>query len=344
MKIVALSVAVPKNKLGQVELEEKFGVKQAKRLSVVTGIKERHVATNDVRALELILQAAEAAIAKAGDSREFNAIFLITQTSEYKFPATACIIQDKLGISKNTLAYDINLGCSGFTYGLVTANAFIESKLFKRILLIVGDLTNSTASKEDISTYTLFGDAYSAAIIEASDTNEILAIDYGTDGSGAENLITYIGGSRYPNDNEYRKADGYNLNKNVKFPGYVYMDGAKVFEFSIDVVPEMLNNLLKRSGHELNDLDYFFFHQANTFMLKHFCTKLNIDLEKTPMVLEEYGNTSGASIPLTICSHFGNNNSDQKVLSALIGFGVGYSWAGVIIELNPSIVVDVIEV
>lgn len=345
MKISALAVTVPKNKLGNDELEEKFGVKQAKRIAMITGIKERHVANDSVKALELMLGAAHAAIERAGGNLDFDAILVVTQTAEYKFPSTACIIQDKLGIKKNTLAYDINLGCSGFTYGLVSANAFIESKLFQRVLLIAGDLTQSTASSEDSATYPLFGDAFSAAVLEASDVDhDITAMDYGTDGSGAGNLITYVGGSRYPDIESYRNQDGYSKYPEVKYPNYVYMNGTKIFEFSVGVVPAMLNHLLSKSSHELSDIDAFYFHQANEFIIKHLCNKLDIDSTKVPNSIEQYGNTSGASIPLTICSHLGDNNSEEKLLTALIGFGVGYSWAGILLHLKPSIVVPIVKV
>ncbi|URZ18160.1 ketoacyl-ACP synthase III [Clostridium felsineum] len=345
MKVDALVTVVPKNKLGQAELEKRFGIKQAKRVSMITGIKERHVVTGDMRALELILKAAETAINKAGGDRNFDAIFVITQTPEYKFPSTACIVQHRLGINKNVLAYDINLGCSGYVYGLITANAFIESKLFKRILLIVGDLTQSTACKEDSSSYPLFGDAYSATIISSHHKkNQIQAIDYGTNGYGAKNLITYVGGCRYRNEEEYKKHNSYNAENKVKFPSYVYMDGAEVFNFSIDVVPDMIKNLLSISNYKLEELDYFFFHQANAFIIKHLCQKLNIDIKKVPISLNKYGNTSGASIPITICDFIENNKVDKIIHSVLLGFGVGYSWAGVIIDLDPKVVLPVIEI
>ncbi|GMQ59560.1 ketoacyl-ACP synthase III [Vallitalea sediminicola] len=346
MKIEALAVAVPKNKLDNSELEIKFGVKQTKRLSAFTGIRERHVATKDIKALELITNAAEAAILKTGNNRQFDAIFVITQTAEYKFPSTACIIQNKLNINKNTLAYDINLGCSGFTYGLVTSKVFLESKRFKRILLVVGDLTQSTASSEDSSTYPLFGDAFSAAILVASNKkdDEIISVDYGTDGSGANNLITYIGGSRYPNEEEYQKANGYSIHKEVKYPQFVYMNGTEIFKFSTDIVPNMVENLLINGECQMKDVDYFFFHQASGFIIKHLCEKLGIDKHKAPCTIEKYGNTSGASIPLSICSYFGKENSNKKVMVALLGFGVGYSWSGIIMKIDPSVILPVIEV
>ncbi len=345
MKISALATAVPKNCLGTTELEEKFGRKTAGRISLISGVRERRVVQGDIRALELMLSAATLAIEKAGGSKEIDAILVVTQTPEYKFPATACIIQDKLGIGTKALAFDINLGCSGYVYGLISAYSFIKSGQFRRILLIAGDLTQSTASPNDSSTYPLFGDAYSATIVERNEyQDDIITFDYGTDGSGKDDLITYIGGARYRDEEEYRRADGYTIYKDAKYPNYVYMNGGQIFEFCVRVVPEMLSNLLQNSSHTVNTIDYFFLHQANSFILKHLCTKLNLPEEKVPLSIEKFGNTSSASIPLTLCDKLGGDSSERKLLSALLGFGVGYSWAGMLLFVTPKVIAPIVEV
>ncbi|MBY9080763.1 ketoacyl-ACP synthase III [Paenibacillus sp. HN-1] len=343
MKITALSVAVPRNCKDLSEIEELFGKKTARKISTITGISERRV-SSDIRPLELILSAAEAALEKAGGPHDVDAVLVVTQTPEYKFPATACLVQDHLNIPTQSLAFDINLGCSGYAYGLITAYSYITSGMFRKILLISGEMTSSTASPKDSSTYPLFGDAYSATILESSETDDVVACDWGTDGSGKENLITYVGGSRYRTMDEYQEADGFALHQEALYPDYCYMNGAQVFEFCVKVVPQMLDNLFRKISLPRDAVDFYFFHQANSFILKHLGNKLGIAEDKVPMTLYKYGNTSSASIPLTISQTFGSDPSSDKVLSALLGFGVGYSWAGLLMYIQPEAVLPILEV
>ena len=346
IRIAGLAVAVPKNTSSTDDLVVKFGYDAAQKIQKATGVLVRHVVYGEMKTLELATESANEVLVCSGISAsEIDGVILITQTPEYKLPATACIIQDRLGVPKNALAFDINLGCSGYPYGIILANSLIESGLLKRLLLIVGDITSSTASPEDQSTFSLFADAFSTTIIEkCSGKGDLLGISYGTDGSGWKNLINPIGAIRYKNINAFNEANTKDKFPNIKYPEYTYMDGNEVFIFCLKTIPKMITDALANSFLVKDDIDYFLFHQANLFILNHIIKKMELNVDKVPISLDQYGNTSSASIPLTACHYFSNHNLLEPVNVAMIGFGVGYSWATVIMRLDSSLIHKIKEV
>ncbi len=346
VRIVGLAVAVPKNTSSTEDLVEKFGYDIALKIQNATGVIVRHVVSGDTKTLELALESANEVLMKTGISAsQLDAVILVTQTPEYKLPATACIIQDRLGIPKNAMAFDMNLGCSGYPYGIIMASSMIESGLLERVLLIIGDITSSTAAPLDQSTFPLFADAFSATIIErCSGRGDLLGLNYGTDGSGWRNIINPIGNIRYKDVKTYNESNSKEVFPEIKYPEYTYMDGNEVFIFCLKTLPKMIMDALRNSSLNKDDIDYFIFHQANLFILKHIAKKLNIADEKVPTSLDNYGNTSSASIPVTACDFFSKHDMTQPVKVAMVGFGVGYSWATVIMRIDPAVVFKIKEV
>lgn len=343
--IKGISVAVPKKILTNDDLKTKYNYDKIDKISKSSGIYKRRVVDEGQGPIELIEVAIRKLLNKLNiNISEIDGLILITQTPEYSLPSTACILQNKLKMKEEVIAFDINLGCSGYPYGLILANSLLKSKTIKKILLIVGDITSSTASPEDITTTPLFGDAYSATLLEEKDDeDDILSFDFGTDGSGWNSLIKPVGGYRFPSVDDFNNLREKPLGlEQIKYPDFTYMDGNEIFSFCLKKIPITIKNNLTKANLSEEDFEYYIFHQANLFMIKHIANKLKIPLSKIPLSLENFGNTSGASIPLTLCYYFRNKIVKNPIM--LIGFGVGFSWASVSLKIDKVILVDIIEV
>jgi len=227
---------------------------------------------------------------------------------------------------EDAIAFDINLGCSAYPYGIWLASKIIDGIAIKKVLLLVGDTISKFIDVRDRSTSMLFGDAGSATMVEFSEHNERnMSFIFGSDGSGWNNLILP----------KSTKDDNPLLNdKRVigKDPTKLFMDGSSIFMFTLKVVPPMVKRLIERSDSEI---DFYLFHQANIFILDHLVKKIGLDLDKVPSNIEKYGNTSSTSIPLLLTDA---NNYEMKKLKniAMFGFGVGYSWAGALISFESN--------
>ncbi len=246
--------------------------------------------------------------------KDIGFLLFVSQTRDFLLPNTACILQKKLGLNKNILAYDIPLGCSGFVFGLYTS--FLMSKNMKtKGLLLLGDMSTKFVNSKDSKMLGLFGDAGSAVAIDYK--KKLVNRSYfsfGTDGEGYKNLIY--------------DTNGMDKNSSKK---YLKMDGAKIFEFALKEIPGQINKLLFKSKNKLNSIDYFVFHQANKFLLQTLMKKLKIPNKKVIFSIDDYGNTNSASIPITI---FKNLKNKRNIKILVCGFGVGYSWASAIINLG----------
>ncbi len=322
--IRGLAYALPE----QVEENEK------NRLTKKTGILRRHIAAEGELASDLAVQAAEKLFAKGLDRSKVDFLLFCTESPDYILPPTACLLQNRLGLSKYIGAFDYNLGCSGFVYGLGIAKGFIESGQAKNVLLITAETYSKHIHPQDHSTAPLFGDGASAVWIEGleSEKSGIRALHYGTDGSGAENLIVPVGGMRNPYGvGKKETTDQYN---NIRDNYHLQMVGSAISEFSLEVVPETLQNVLAEAGLAKEDVDYYVFHQANNFMLKYLQQKC--DLLDVPYWndVAEYGNTVSSSIPIALEDML-KANADKILQNVVImGFGVGLSWAGGVIDLT----------
>ncbi len=345
IKIVSLVSVVPTRKLGMDDLAARFGKETAQRLVSTTGIHYRHV-SDDKKTLDLAFEAGKYSLDKAGAGPStVDGIIVITQTPEYRLPPTSCMLQDKLGLKKNTFALDIGLGCSGFPYGIITAASLIKSGTVSRILLISGDVTSMNASPEDQSTYPLFADGFGAALLESSEEeDDLLGYSYGTDGSGWKHLIIHAGMARHPTVEHFYTSGEDKLHTAVKYPGYAYMDGGQVFTFCLREVPAMIDKALANAKLAKEDMDLFLFHQANLYMIRYLGQKMKIPESRLPICLDRYGNTSSSSVVLAACDHLGGKKYEEPLKAAVVAFGVGYSWAAAIVKLAPGIVGSIKEV
>ena len=337
---------VPREKVGTEDLVNRFGRESAEKIINTTGIREKHIAENR-STLELAYEAGKYALEKGNIlAEEIDGILMVTQTPEYRIPPTACMLQDKLGIPDHCFALDIGLGCSGFPYGYLTAASLIKSHLLSRVLLISGDVTSMNAAPKDQTTYPLFADGFGAVILEA-DENEpeaLLGYSHGTDGSGWRNLVIHTGLSHHKTKESFYESGDSLKYPEVIYPDYVYMNGNQIFIFCLKRVPEMLNLALKSADLDKDDIDTFCYHQANAFLVKHLGKKSGIPEEKMPLCIDRYGNTSSSSVLLTACDAYGEVSEKKHRKIAFISFGVGYSWATVILDISPQVIGTIREV
>ncbi|WP_207924543.1 3-oxoacyl-ACP synthase III family protein [Pedobacter changchengzhani] len=310
---------------------------EKEKFITVTGIEERRIAEDDVCASDLSLQASELLFEKLNwDKDSVELLVFVSQSADYTLPVTAAILQDRMGLSKKCLAFDVPLGCSGYVYGISIITGMMKSFNIKRGILIAGDTGNKLISKTDKSTHPLFGDAASATAFENTDSNETILFDLGTDGSGFESIIIRDGGSR-------NKATEASLQYNEYKPGVLRnncqlsLNGMDVFSFGISQAPKTVNNLIDSFQINKDEIDYFVFHQANMMINKKITKKLKIPIEKVPYSLKEFGNTSSATIPLTIVKELKHQIEVENKKLLLCGFGVGLSWGTVILTLQKDI-------
>jgi len=329
-KIKKIETYLPEKVVTNKQLESEFQDWSAEKIEAKTGIRERHVVSEDETALDLAYQASEKVLDDYNrDSIDF--LILCTQSPDYYLPSSSCILQDKLGLRTNIGAFDINLGCSGFIYGLALAKSLINTGIANNLLLIMAETYSKYIHPKDKANRTIFGDGAAATIIEKSEIDGILEFSLGTDGKGYDKLIVPNGGarSRYaPDAKEKQDASGSSRTDNN-----LYMDGPEIFNFTIKAVPKVVNDVLQRNSIDLKDIDYVIFHQANKFMNEHLRKKIGITDEKFYNNMLHTGNTVSATIPIALkdCIDRKIVKSGDKVL--LVGFGVGYSWGTTVIKI-----------
>jgi 3-oxoacyl-[acyl-carrier-protein] synthase III len=308
-----------------------------------TGIEFRHmVKSSGICTSDMCYSSAMKLLEELGwQPEEIDCLIFVSQTPDYILPATACILQERLKLSTDCYALDISLGCSGWVYGLSVISSLVSGGTMKKGLLLAGDTTTVTKSPKDKSTYPLFGDAGTATAVEFDPTAAPMMFHFGTDGKGHDTIMIPDGGFRnFFNERSFEE--------NESEPGIIrnklqsILNGPAVFTFGISRAPKSVNAVLDHFGIEKEKIDYFIFHQANLFMNEKIRHKLKIDPEKVPYSLREYGNTSSASIPLTIVSQNNSGLNNKKLLAC--AFGVGLSWASVIFDTNYLKCPDIIEI
>ncbi len=288
-----------------------------------TGISRRYVAAPEQTASDLCVEAAERLLLRGAARREeIGALLFCTQSPDYALPTTACVLQDRLGLSTRTLAFDFNLGCSGFVYGLAIASSLIESGLCEKALLLCGETYTKYISPNDRTCRPIFSDAGSATLIERWSRPLIGPFNLGTDGSGSCNLIV-------PNSGARREGNGQGGSASLK------MDGPSVFMFTLSAVPQSVQELLKEAGTSAEGVDLFVFHQASRVVLDSIAENLRVPPEKMIRDLEEVGNTVSATLPIALrrAEEQGRLQPGNRLL--LCGFGVGYSWGSCLLQWEP---------
>jgi len=341
--IQAIEYHLPESVLDNAQLAQENPAWTVEKIQSKTGILERHVSAPDECASDLAAQAV-ARLFEQGACRpdEIDFLLFCTQSPDYFLPTTACLLQERLGLRKSVGALDINLGCSGFIYGLGLAKGLIETGQANTVLLLTADTYTKFIQPRDFSVRSLFGDAAAATLLTrgSSDDESIGPFVYGTDGSGAGNLIVKYGGLRHPSESASSPAVPVaaasaptNSNSDEQpQPPTLYMNGPEIFAFTLGAVPKSVNALLARTGLTLDDIDLVVFHQANEYMLEHLRAKMKIPKEKFFVSMSHCGNTVSSSIPIALrdaCSA-GRLVTGNRVM--LVGFGVGYSWGATLLR------------
>lgn len=317
--INAIEYHLPETQLSNKDICEQFPDWSVEKISAKTGITNRRIAAKDECSSDLAVLAAEKLFTRGVDREQVDFVLFCTQSPDYFLPTTACLLQDRLSIPVTAGALDFNLGCSGYVAGLGMAKGLIESQQANSVLLLTGETYSKFLDPEDRSVRTVFGDGASATLLtaEPSESPLIGPFIYGTDGSGAKNLIVEGGAFR---DSD-RSAD----NK-------LRMNGSEIFSFTLRSIPNLVQDTLNKAKLNLGDVDCFVFHQANQFMLEHLRDKIGIPKNKFAICLEECGNTVSSSIPIALKELANENqlNPGDKVM--LVGFGVGYSWGATLVQ------------
>lgn len=321
-----------------------FKEEDAEKFSATTGIYRRRIADDKTTTSDLCYHAAEKLIAELGWEKEsIECLVFVTQTPDYILPATSCVLQERLGLSIDTYAIDISLGCSGWVYGLSTISSIMSASGFKRGLLLAGDTISKCSSIKDKSTYPLFGDCGTATAFEYSEDVPSLKMNLNTDGSGFDAITIPEGG--YRNIFTQKSLD-YNqveegINRNSL---HIILNGMDVFTFGISRAPQSVNSLLEYANINRENVNYYLFHQANLFMNEKIRKKLKLTSEQVPYSLADFGNTSSATIPLTMTTQIRNQLQNEKLKLIACGFGVGLSWGSVYIETDGIVCPELIEI
>jgi len=306
----------------------------ADKILAKTGIQERHVASAEQTASDLAYEAAHRLFAQGTVSaQDVDFTILCTQAPDYVLPASACVLQDRLGIPTHSGAFDVNLGCSGYVYGLSLAKGLVETGAARCVLLLTADTYSKYVHPLDKSVRTLFGDGATATAItaEIGGTASIGPFVFGTDGRGAQNLIVKAGLFREPKS-AATSVEQQDASGNVRTNEHLYMNGAEVMAFSLAEVPKAATSLLEKAGVDREEIDFFVLHQANRFMLEALRKKMKVPEAKFPILMENCGNTVSSTVPLALKQMKDDGRLTHGSRLMLLGFGVGYSWAGCLLN------------
>jgi len=340
--VTGISACVPKQEEFCSEFPL-FSEEESLNFSKTTGVISRRASSPEICSSDLCYHAADKLLCDLQWNREeIDCLVFVTQTPDYHLPATSPLLQKRLGLSKNCLALDISLGCSGYVYGLSVISSLLSHGNIKKGLLLSGDAILKTCSKNDKTTYPLFGDAGSATALEFQGTGELL-FNLKTDGSGSDVIKIESGGFRNPvNPDSFKETkidEGISRNKLQ-----LILEGMDVFTFGISQAPANIKELAEHFKLNLENIDYFIFHQANKFMNEKIRKKLSIPAEKVPYSIERFGNTSCATIPLTMVTEMKDKLQNNALSHIACGFGVGLSWGSVYFETDKIVISDLVEI
>lgn len=333
-QLTAVSYHLPEATLTNDALAQEFTDWSAQKILDKTGIAVRHLAAVGETASDLAFLAAEKLFAEHDiDRAGIDFLILCTQAPDHLLPSSACVLQQRLGLSTSCGALDFNLGCSGFVYALAMAQGLIEAGIRRQVLILTADTYSKLINPRDRSVRTLFGDGAAASLVTLGAAAPALGpFVLGTDGSGAGNLIVPAGGMRLARsaDTAIEREDA---SGNWRSDNDLFMDGAEIVQFTLGAVPRTMQELLTTAGKTLADIDHVIFHQANKFMLDALRRKIKIPEEKFVIEIDTVGNTVSSTIPIAIARARQSGRIGRGDLALLLGFGVGYSWAGTLARL-----------
>lgn len=328
--VQAISYYLPERVVTNDELVADFPEWTVEKIVDKVGVKQRHIA-GDEKISDMAVAAAEKLFSENPDidRKSVDFVLVCTQSPDYFLPSTACIVQARLGLTSKCGAFDFNLGCSGYEYGLAVAKGFIEVGVAKNILFITSEAYNKHLHPRDKGNRTIFGDAAAATLISNEGFAEIGDFVLGTDGNGAENLIVKTRGMAYP---EKANDLAFDEDGNPRSSDYLYMNGGEIFSFTLLTVPKMVKRTLEKNNLTKDDIDLYIFHQANRFMLNHLRKKLKIEEDKFFINMENIGNTVSSTVPIALADAMEQCRLKGNILVA--GFGVGLSWGATILKVE----------
>ncbi|MEM9742733.1 MAG: ketoacyl-ACP synthase III [Pseudomonadota bacterium] len=297
----------------------------------VTGVAKRRIAPADVCCTDLCLHSAQRLLTTLNWKREsVDALVFVTQTPDYLQPGNSSLAHRDLDLSANCAAFDLNLGCSGYPYGLAVAAHLVAAGTAKRALVLHGETPTKVVNPDDRSTALLFGDAGSATALEYREGAEPSGFMMHSDGTGYSDLI--VSGIGFRNSKPTHDQDRY-----------LAMNGTNIFNFTLKRVPKLALDSARLMQWPIESIDYYVLHQANLFIIQHLAKKLKIPMTRIPLTLREFGNTGGASVPLTLAHHFDAATIDQPTRVAMLGFGIGLSWGAALMTLDQSVAFECSE-
>jgi len=342
--ITALSGAVPRTVIDNYKYTQYFPEDQVREVVDKVGIYERRFADEKTCSSDLCFAAAEKLIADNGiDRNEIDLLIFISQTPDYRMPATSVLLQERLGLPNSTIAFDINLGCSAFIYGLSVAYSFMQCNNLRKALILDGETRSKVYSPKDRRSAFLFGDGGVAALVERVEKFGESYFSLNSDGSRGDLIKINAGGYRMPSSVETLQEKVVDEYGNIRSEEQGYMNGGDVFNFVIREIPRDIKKIAEWSEVDIQSLDYYVFHQANNFINSYLAKKLKLDTTRIPSTIAKYGNTSSVSVPLTIVDQLKDNLSGKKRLM-LSAFGVGMTWATAIVPFVDCRISDIVEV
>lgn len=326
-----VATAVPANAFHNVRDTKALAAAEVRKVVAMAGVQERRVADATTCSTDLCYDAATALLDDIGWTREsVDGLILVTQTPDYFMPSSSCVLHHRLGLSTHCAAFDLGLGCSGYVYGLWLGAMMLRTGGLNRVLLLHGETPTRYAAETDRAVSLLFGDAGSATALERDDSAAPWQFALHTDGSGYDDLIVEAGGFR---DRFCPVADAH----------YVKMNGANIFNFSITVIPPLIESTLRAAGCSVEEIDYFVFHQSNRFIIQHLIGTCALPSEKVPIILDRFGNAGGPSLPLTLTQGLGDAAGTRSLKVLLLGYGAGLSWGSALLPLPAGAVLRHVE-
>lgn len=343
--ISAMAACVPSQVIDNYHYDlDIFPEEDVKKVVDKIGVAERRFVDEHTCSSDLCFAAAEKLFADNTVNREeIDLLVFVSQTPDYRMPATSILLQNRLKLPKTCIAFDVNLGCSGFLFGLSIVYSFMEKNGLRKALLLDGETRSKVYSRKDRKSAFIFGDAGVAALIERDEKYGESHFSLNSDGSRGDLIMIPGGGYRNMSSAETLKEKVVDEYGNIRSEEQGYMNGADVFNFVIIEIPKDIKRLFKETSEDLKDMDYYVFHQANTFINSFIAKKMNLDAEKIPWSIQKYGNTSSVSVPLTIISELKDKMAGRKKLM-LSAFGVGMAWATAIVPFVDCRISEIVEI
>ena len=341
IKIAAIASAVPSEVINVADFSEQYGAEYVRKFQESTGIRQFRRTREHQTASDLCFASAEKILHKKQiDRDEIGIHVFVAHSTDYRRPATACVLHKRLGLNKDCAAFDISLGCSAFVYGLQVVCSMMQTSSSKKALLLVGETLTKMVNPKDKSVSMLFGDGGAAILLEKTESDCVIQGILKTDGEGYKSIIAPAGGFRNMNapHDDFVWPDG-----NVRNLYNTIMQGEDVFAFTISDVPKTIKEFLSTTGTTIDDYDCLAFHQANRFISQMLCKKLKADSTKMPLCLDRYGNPSAPAIPMVICDTYGEINDSRELEILACGFGVGLSWGVCSFTVNSDNVFPIFE-